>query len=100
MNEVHIRKIAAELKVQPDLNCSVEEVARRVSVTVTEVELPHKRIALSMKAAPQLGPATTGPHTSPAGTRPPGGGSPRPGQPAQPAPVDWFTAALNQHPKH
>jgi len=66
-------------------------------VTVTEVDLPRKRIALSMKAAPQIGPATSAPRTSPGAPRPAGGGFSRLNQPAKPQPVDWFTAALNKN---
>ena len=67
-------------------------------MTVTEVDLPRKRIALSMKAAPQIGPSTSGTRTSPNAPRPAGGGGfNRPATPAQP--VDWFTAALNKNKK-
>ena len=76
----------------------VVKVAQRVTVTVTEVDLPRKRIALSMKAAPVIGASTTGQRTSPSAPRPAGGGfSNRPAQPAKPAPVDWFTAAMNKN---
>ena len=64
---------------------------------MTEVDLPRKRIALSMKAAPVIGPATTGQRTSPGAPRPAGGGFNRPTMPAKPQPVDWFTAALNKN---
>jgi hypothetical protein len=52
-----------------------------------------------MKAAPQIGGSASGTRTAPSAPRP-AGGSPRAGQPAKPAPVDWFTAALNKNPKH
>jgi uncharacterized protein len=94
---VHVSQLADRFIKDPS---EVVKVAQKVTVTVTEVDLPRKRIALSMKAAPQLGPATTGARTSPAGPRPLAGGSPRPGQPAKPATVDWFTAALNKSPRH
>jgi uncharacterized protein len=78
------------------------KVSQKVMVTVTEVDLPRKRIALSMKAAPEIGAssASTGPRTSPGAPRPAGGGFNRPSQPAKPAPVDWFTAALDKNKKH
>jgi len=75
----------------------VVKVSQRVMVTVTEVDLPRKRIALSMKAAPVIGASTTGQRTSPGAPRPAGGGFNRPAQPAKPAAVDWFTAALNKN---
>jgi uncharacterized protein len=65
-------------------------VHQKVMVTVTDVDLPRKRIALSMKAAPQIGPGASG-KTSP---------GPKPKVPAQaskPKPVDWFTEALNRN---
>jgi uncharacterized protein len=55
----------------------VVQVAQKVHVTVVEVDIPRKRIALSMKANPQIGGAAKESRTSPAGPRPPGG--PRPG---------------------
>jgi uncharacterized protein len=76
---------------------------QKVQVTVTEIDLPRNRIALSMRSNPILGPKTanTG---SPGGQRGPGGGGPRPGgggapsAPRAPAAVnnDWFAAALNK----
>ncbi len=74
----------------------VVKVQQKVTVTVTDVDLPRKRIALSMKAAPLVGAAATG-KTSP-GASPSGGGqAPRPvGRPAQPAAVDWFTEAVKK----
>ena len=69
----------------------VVKVAQRVHVTVVEVDMPRKRIALSMKAAPQIGPSAP---------RPQGGGSPggRPFKPQPPKQIgsDWFTEALNR----
>jgi uncharacterized protein len=72
------------------------KVAQRVTVTVTEVDLPRKRIALSMKAVPVIGASTSGTRTSPSTPRPAGGFN-RPMQPAKPQPVDWFTAALSKN---
>jgi uncharacterized protein len=60
-------------------------------VTVTEVDLPRKRIALSMKAAPTIG-AGTAAKTSPS----PGRARP-PAPPAKPKAADWFTEALNRN---
>jgi hypothetical protein len=50
-----------------------------------------------MKAAPQIGPGTSGTRTSPAAPRANSGGNQRANAPAKPAPVDWFTAALNKN---
>jgi len=86
---VHVSQLADRFVKDPS---EVVKVAQKVTVTVTEVDLPRKRIALSMKAAPQIG-AAKAPLNSP---RPQGG--PRPAMaPAKPAGVDWFTEALNKN---
>ncbi len=90
---VHVSQLSDRFIKDPS---EVVKVSQKVTVTVTEVDLPRKRIALSMKAAPVIGASTSGTRTSPAAPRPAGGGFNRPTQPAQPAPVDWFTAALNK----
>ncbi len=92
---IHVSQLSDRFVKDPS---EVVKVSQRVTVTVTEVDLPRKRIALSMKAAPELGASTSGTRTSPAALRP-GGGFNRPTQPAKPAPVDWFTAALNKNQK-
>jgi uncharacterized protein len=69
----------------------IVKVQQKVMVTVVEVDLPRKRVALSMKARPEIGPANrtkTGPGV-PAAPRPPA-------KPAEPKPVDWFTEALKK----
>jgi uncharacterized protein len=92
---IHVSQLSDKFIKDPS---EVVKVSQRVTVTVTEVDLPRKRIALSMKAAPQIGPSTTGTRTSPGAPRPAGGGfNNRPMQPAKPAAVDWFTAALNKN---
>jgi len=91
---VHVSQLSDRFIKDPS---EVVKVAQRVTVTVTEVDLPRKRIALSMKAAPVIGASTSGTPTSPGAPRPAGGGFNRPAQPAKPAPVDWFTAALNKN---
>jgi len=92
---IHVSQLSDRFVKDPS---EMVKVSQRVTVTVTEVDLPRKRIALSMKAAPELGASTSGTRTSPAALRP-GGGFNRPTQPAKPAPVDWFTAALNKNQK-
>jgi len=71
-------------------------------VTVTEVDLPRKRIALSLRSNPVLGPKTQGgtggPRTSPGGPGSIRSAAParRPAAPPQSLNGDWFTAALNK----
>jgi len=91
---VHVSQLSDRFIKDP---AEVVKVHQKVTVTVTEEDLPRKRIALSMKAAPQIGPNTSAPRTSPGAPRPAGGGFSRPNQPAKPQPVDWFTAALNKN---
>jgi len=83
---VHVSQLSDRFVKDP---AEVVKVAQKVTVTVTEVDLPRKRIALSMKAAPQIGPAAGGARNSPAPQRP--------AAPSKPPPVDWFTAALNKN---
>lgn len=84
---VHVSQLADRFVKNP---AEVVKVQQKVMVTVVEVDLPRKRIALSMKAKPELG-GTTGSKTSPGPQR-----SSRPSAPAQPKPVDWFTEALKK----
>jgi uncharacterized protein len=91
---VHVSQLSDRFIKDP---AEVVKVAQRVTVTVTEIDIPRKRIALSMKTAPVIGASTGGARTSPAAPRPAGGGFNRPVQPAKPQPVDWFTAALNKN---
>jgi protein Tex len=87
---VHVSQLSDNFVKDPS---EVVKVAQRVNVTVVEVDLPRKRIALSMKAAPQLGGSTSS-RTSPGSAPGPRTGRPQP--PAQPKAVDWFTEALNR----
>ncbi|HSH95834.1 MAG TPA: Tex family protein [Roseimicrobium sp.] len=93
---VHVSQVADRFIKDPS---EVLKVAQKVMVTVTEVDLPRKRIALSMKANPEIGAASgssgSGQRTSPGAPRPPMGGRP-PQKPASPPPVDWFTAAMQK----
>ncbi len=93
---VHVSQLSDRFIKDPS---EVVKVSQKVTVTVTEVDLPRKRIALSMKAAPVIGASSTGPRTSPSAPRPAGGGFNRPAQPAKPAAVDWFTAAMSKNKK-
>jgi len=82
---------------------------QKVMVTVTEVDLPRQRIALSMRSNPQIGPKTapgaSGPRTAPGqrpafngpgGNRPGGGGGAPAPRPQQSLGGDWFSAAMNK----
>jgi uncharacterized protein len=91
---VHVSQLSDRFVKDP---AEVVKVAQRVTVTVTEIDLPRKRIALSMKAVPEIGASSTGQRTSPSAPRPAGGGFNRANQPAKPQAVDWFTAALNKN---
>ena len=84
---VHVSQLSDDFVKEAS---DVVKVAQRVNVTVMEIDLPRKRIALSMKAAPQLG-AVTGGRTPPGGAR-----SNQPAKPPAAKPVDWFTEALNR----
>ena len=94
---VHISQMSDQFVKNP---AEVLKVGQRVMATVTEVDLPRKRIALSLKSKPELGNARKGDRPSrdgdrggkPAGPRTGGGGNNPFGN------VDWFTAA--QSKKH
>ena len=96
---VHVSQLADSFVKEPS---AVVKPGQKVQVTVTEIDLPRNRIALSMRSNPTLGPKTAN-SGSPGGQRSPGGG-PRPGgnaapaAPRAPAAVnnDWFAAALNK----
>ena len=85
---VHISQLCDRFIKDP---AEVVRVQQKVMVTVTEVDLPRKRIALSMKAAPTIGAATAGKTSSPPGRLRP------PTQPVKPQAADWFTEALNRN---
>ncbi len=96
---VHVSQLADSFVKDP---AEVVKPQQKVTVTVTEIDLPRKRIALSLRSNPVIGPKTQGgtgaPRTSPGG---PGGGNrsaapaPRPSAP-QSLNGDWFTQALNK----
>ncbi len=84
---VHVSQLADRFVKDP---AEVVKVQQKVMVTVVEVDLPRKRIALSMKAKPEMG-GSAGAKTAPGPSRPAG---PRPpAKPSAPEPVDWFTEA-------
>jgi uncharacterized protein len=75
----HVSQLADRFVKDP---AEVVKVGQKVRVTVTEVDLERKRIALSMRANPQIGVAKES-RTSPGGPRPMGN-APRPSQPPKP----------------
>lgn len=89
---VHVSQLSDSFVKDPS---AVVKVQQKVMVTVTEVDLPRKRIALSMKSNPEIG-AKTGGRTSPGGPTGGFGGSRPPMRPAGPKPVDWFSEALQK----
>ncbi|MBL9167038.1 MAG: RNA-binding transcriptional accessory protein [Verrucomicrobiales bacterium] len=89
---VHVSQVADRFVKDP---AEVLKVGQKVTVTVTEVDIPRKRIALSLKANPEIGPAKSGDRTSPA--QPRGAGPRPPSKPSGPPPRDWFTEALNKN---
>jgi len=99
---VHVSQLADSFVKEP---AEVVKPGQKVMVTVTEVDLPRNRIALSMRSNPQLGPRTP----QAGGARPGGGNGPRPGpgggmnrgpaalpKSTQSLNSDWFSAALNK----
>ncbi len=79
----------------------VVKPGQKVQVTVTDIDLPRNRIALSMKSNPQIGTKSegrAGPLGRPSGASPSGARGPNSFAPAKPAALggDWFNAALNK----
>ncbi len=93
---VHVSQLADTFVKDP---AEVVKVSQKVTVTVTEVDLARKRIALSMRSRPELGGKTGG---GGGGQRSSFGGGSRPGQGGgaprsqQSLNGDWFSAALNK----
>ncbi len=96
---VHVSQLADSFVKEP---AAVVKPGQKVMVTVTEIDLARKRIALSMRSKPELGarPALGGGGTPSSRTglsSPRGGGTPPPARSApQSLNGDWFTAALNK----
>ncbi|HEX7632541.1 MAG TPA: helix-hairpin-helix domain-containing protein, partial [Lacunisphaera sp.] len=97
---VHVSQLADSFVKEAS---SIVKPGQKVMVTVTEIDLPRKRIALSMRSKPEIGPKTSNGGGTPSSrfgaANPRGGGTPPPARQA-PAPKalndDWFTAALNK----
>ncbi len=96
---VHVSQLADNFVKDP---AEVVKPQQKVTVTVTEIDLPRKRIALSLRSNPVIGPKAPlgqgGPRTSPGGPGGNRGGAPAPRPAAAPQSLngDWFTQALNK----
>ena len=91
---VHISQLSDSFVKNPS---DVVKVQQKVQVTVLEVDLPRKRIALSMKSRPEIGPVSSGsrkndPNQSDRRQSPNRTGSTKPEQLGG----DWFSQALNK----
>ncbi len=102
---VHVSQLSDNFVKDP---ADVVKVQQRVTVTVVEVDLERKRIALSMKSKPDLtGGRSSGGNGGSGGQRGNGGGQ-RPGsRPPQGrnsggggGGFDWFSAAVSKGTKH
>jgi uncharacterized protein len=102
---VHVSQLADRFVKDP---AEVVKVQQRVEVTVLEVDLARKRIALSMRKGAVAGPRAERPAQQPqqaSGPRPAGGPAPvkpagvKPRPAAQPAQEGWFSAALRDAKK-
>ena len=90
---VHVSQLADRFVKDP---ADVVKVHQRVQVTIVEVDLPRKRIGLSMKSKPPAvttGATPTGPQDS--GGRP-NRAARRPATPTPRAATDWFTLAMQK----
>jgi protein Tex len=90
---VHISQISDEFVKNP---ADIMKVGQRVRATVLEVDIPRKRISLSLKSNPEVGPR------APKGAPSSGGGANQrdvqrhsSGRNSAPT-VDWFTAATQK----
>jgi len=86
---VHISQLSDNFVKSP---ADVVKVAQKVMVTITEIDLPRKRIALSMKSKPEIGASSRGGQRSDSSPLPSGGAKPRDKEPVN----DWFTQALGR----
>ena len=93
---VHISQLADTFVKDP---AAVVRPQQKVMVTVTEIDLPRNRIALSMRSKPEIGPKTprpaggAGPRSQMPNSRPAASAAPRPPQSLT---GDWFSAAIKK----
>ena len=94
---VHVSQLADVFVKDP---AQVVKVSQRVMVTVIDIDLARNRIALSMRAKPELGAKTGGGGGGGQSRHGAQGRAVSPKPPPPPAPTslagDWFTAALNK----
>jgi protein Tex len=97
---VHVSQLSDNFVKDP---AEVVKVSQKVTVTVTEIDLARKRIALSMKSRPEIGGKVSGGGATPSSRTGPGSGGNRGNFNSAPAPKpqqslsgDWFNAALNK----
>ena len=91
---VHVSQLSDSFVKNPS---DVVKVQQKVQVTVLEVDLPRKRIALSMKSRPEIGSGSSGSRKNePADKRQ----SPNRNSSTKPSQLggDWFSQALNKKP--
>ena len=91
---VHISQLSDSFVKNP---ADVVKVHQKVQVTVLEVDLPRKRIALSMKSRPEIRSASPGPRDPGQVSRGQSTSRTSSAKPAQSG-DDWFTQALNKKP--
>ena len=72
---VHVSQLSDSFVSDPN---QVVKVGQKVHVTVTEVDVPRRRIGLSMKAAPEIGQRQASDRNAPAGAGPRGHKGPAP----------------------
>jgi uncharacterized protein len=89
---VHVSQLADRFVKDPN---EVVKVQQRVEVTVLEVDLARKRIALSLRKAPSAGGARQEGDRKSAPQRQ-AAPAPKPRPPQRPAGEGWFSAALRQ----
>jgi uncharacterized protein len=95
---VHISQLSDSFVKNP---ADMVKVQQRVQVTVVEVDIERKRIALSMKAQPDLSGGRPRSQAAPRSSRSAGSGSgrqepSRAGRSDTGLNSDWFTQALNK----
>jgi uncharacterized protein len=92
---VHISQLSDSFVKNPS---DIVKVQQKVQVTVLEIDLPRKRIALSMKSRPEVGSGSSGSRKNDANQsdrrQSPNRGSAKPEQFGG----DWFSQAINKKP--
>jgi protein Tex len=92
---VHISQLSDSFVKNP---ADVVKVAQKVQVTVIEVDLPRKRIALSMKSRPEIGSTSSRSNDRSQTNKEQPSKRAEPGKPSQLG-GDWFSQALRKGEK-